>query len=50
MTCPACKLKRRHSDQEWEEFHPLAGHGYVKEQGWSHPDLKAEAESKKAAA
>ena len=38
MNCPACITKRRHEPSDWVE-HPYAGHGFVKEQGWSHPDL-----------
>ena len=32
--CPACSVKRLHSEEDWKN-HPLAGHGFVKEQGWS---------------
>lgn len=38
--CGACMGERCHTDQEWKAFHPLAGHGYTKEQGWSHPEAK----------
>lgn len=41
MTCPACTARRFHTDKERADFHPLAGHGYTKEQGWTHPDAKA---------
>ena len=47
--CPACEAKRRHSDDEWKQFHPFAGQGFTHGQGWqgwSHPDLAAEAKSK----
>ena len=23
--CPACQEKRRHSPEEWRQYHPLAG-------------------------
>lgn len=39
--CPACAEFRCHSPEEWLN-HPLAGHGYTREQGWSHPELKPE--------
>jgi hypothetical protein len=47
MTCPACIVQRFHSAEDWNN-HPLAGHGYTREQGWSHPDLKAAVEKAKA--
>lgn len=46
--CPACQKSRLHSDEERKTFHPLAGHGYTRETGWSHPQLKAEAYTKAA--
>ena len=36
--CPACTEKRVHATEDWKQ-HPYAGHGYVKGQGWTHPDL-----------
>ena len=39
--CPACEAHRVHSPEEWREFHPLAGHGYTRESGWTHEVLKA---------
>lgn len=42
--CPACRQGRFH-EGEWRVFHPYAGHGYTKEQGWTHPDLRAAAVS-----
>jgi hypothetical protein len=38
--CPACRAGRLPSPDEVREFHPLAGHGYTREQGWSHPEAK----------
>jgi hypothetical protein len=38
MICPACTEKRVHAPEDWK-LHPYAGHGYVSEQGWTHPDL-----------
>ena len=44
--CPSCVADRRHSESDTKEFHPYAGHGFTKEQRWSHPELKKEAESR----
>ena len=33
--CPACAVKRLHTAEETAKYHPLAGHGYVENQGWS---------------
>lgn len=38
--CPACERKRLHSEAEWDAHHPLRGHGLVKEQGWTKPELE----------
>jgi hypothetical protein len=32
--CPACQSKRRHTAEEFAEFHEC-GHGKTKEQGWT---------------
>lgn len=37
--CPACQRGRHHEGDELKVWHPYAGHGYTKEQGWTHPDL-----------
>lgn len=37
--CPACESKRTHTDEEWKN-HPLAGHGFTPETGWTHPDAE----------
>lgn len=37
--CPACKGQRCHTAVEWE-FHPLAGHGFIAGQGWTHPEAE----------
>ena len=50
MDCPACAGQRLHSEPEWKTHHPHRGHGYTRESGWSHPELKAEAEKAKAEA
>jgi hypothetical protein len=42
MNCPACTAKRLHEPSDWA-LHPYAGHGFVKEQGWTHPDLTSSA-------
>lgn len=38
--CVACARRWRHELPVLREFHPLTGHGYTKEGGWSHPDLQ----------
>ena len=42
MDCPACAGQRLHTEPEWNEHHPYRGHGYTRESGWSHPELKAD--------
>lgn len=42
--CPRCGENGdggRHTKRDWR-FHPDAGHGYMKGQGWSREDLKPE--------
>ena len=41
MICAACQEKRRHTRAEMLEFHPLAGHGFAGNIGWTHPDAEA---------
>jgi len=36
--CPACLNKRRHTDADWL-FHPLKGHGFNFEKGWTFKPL-----------
>lgn len=38
--CPACQDNRQHTEEDWAAHHPFRGHGFTKEWGWSHPDLK----------
>lgn len=38
--CKACRDKRCHTKVEWRDFHPLAGHGYTPETGWTHPEAE----------
>jgi len=38
--CPACIGFRLHTENEWEQFHPLHGHGFTRETGWTHPELE----------
>lgn len=49
--CGACQAQRCHSPQEWAN-HPLAGHGFTPETGWTHPEAQrahdAEVEAAKA--
>jgi len=33
--CPACRAKRMHSAAQILEYHPLAGHGYSPQTGWT---------------
>lgn len=44
--CPACVWKRIHSTEDWEN-HPLAGHGFTKEQGYSSPIVREVMEKEK---
>lgn len=37
--CPGCVEKRLHTADEKKKFHPFTGHGMMKGQGYSHPDL-----------
>lgn len=37
--CPACVYGHLHTPEYLKRFHPLAGHGYTPEQGWTHPFL-----------
>lgn len=38
--CPDCIAKTWHSLFNRIKYHPLAGHGFNKEQGWTHPEAK----------
>ena len=38
-TCAACREQRTHTPAEWKN-HPLAGHGFTPETGWSHSEAK----------
>ena len=37
--CKACRDRRCHTKVEWRN-HPLAGHGYTPETGWTHPEAE----------
>lgn len=37
--CPACVLKKCHTEEQFETYHPLARHGFTRETGWTHPAL-----------
>jgi hypothetical protein len=39
--CPACQSKRRHTAEEFAEFHEC-GHGKTKEQGWTKEGMEPE--------
>jgi len=38
--CKACRDRRCHTELEKRKFHPLMGHGYTPETGWTHPDAE----------
>jgi hypothetical protein len=38
--CKACRDRRCHTELEKRKFHPLMGHGYAPETGWTHPEAK----------
>lgn len=46
LGCAACREFRLHTLYETREFHPLSGHGYNPQQGWTHSDLALEATRK----
>lgn len=31
--CPACEAMRLHTEADWKQFHPFAGHGHSREHG-----------------
>jgi hypothetical protein len=33
--CPACQAKRRHTDGEWRQFHPMAREGTMDGITWT---------------
>lgn len=39
MICAACQARRCHTPEEWKN-HPLAGHGFTRETGWTHPEAE----------
>jgi hypothetical protein len=38
--CKACRDKRCHTELEKRKFHPLMGHGYSLETGWTHSEAQ----------
>jgi hypothetical protein len=34
--CQDCEARRLHSKENWAKYHPLAGHGYLREKGWTY--------------
>ena len=46
VTCPACLEKRLHTHEDWRN-HPLAGHGYAPELGWTHPEAQRASEKER---
>lgn len=47
--CAACQAKRCHTAEEWAN-HPLAGHGFTPETGWTHPEAQRSHEAEVEAA
>lgn len=39
--CCACQTKALHTEEDWLH-HPLKGHGFIREHGWTHPSLEQE--------
>ena len=39
-TCKACRDRRCHTELEKRKFHPLMGHGFTPETGWTHPEAE----------
>lgn len=35
-TCPDCQAGRLHSEENCTLYHPLMGHGYSRETGWTY--------------
>jgi hypothetical protein len=48
--CKACRDKRNHTELEKRKFHPLMGHGYTPETGWTNPEAERLHNSEKAQA
>jgi hypothetical protein len=42
LNCSACQRQAIHTEADWK-YHPFHTHGYVRESGWSHPDLRPKA-------
>lgn len=40
--CPHCQEGSMHTNTSRAAFHPLAGHGYTRETGATHPEIKAD--------
>jgi hypothetical protein len=38
-SCDACMAERWHTKEEDQRYHPLSGHGFTKETGWTHLEL-----------
>ncbi len=39
--CPACQERRQHTEADWRH-HPLRGHGYTQETGWTYERVVGE--------
>lgn len=40
MICAACQARRCHTPEELRNHHPLAGHSFTPETGWTHPEAE----------
>lgn len=38
--CPVCQAGKHHTKAETRKYHPLVGHGYTPESGWTSPEAK----------
>ena len=52
MICPHCKNEPHfsgpHPEGMLKKYHPLAGEGFTKEQGWTHPEAERLSKEEKA--
>lgn len=46
IDCPACQEHRVHTVDDWAN-HPLAGHGYTLETGWTKEEAKQKSEEER---
>jgi hypothetical protein len=48
--CAACIAERCHTNEERRKYHPLSGHGFTKEGGWTDPRAKSRHDAEVATA